>query len=161
MRALLPSSGPGLLKRLEDSSMPEPNSGCRLWLRNTWGGGYGRISVGGVERPAHVVAWELHHGKPVPPGLHICHKCDVRACIEPTHLFDGTRSDNMADMHRKGRGTKHCRKGVSNGRSRLTEAEVRAIRLDPRSGNDTAAAFNISRTVVSHIRLGLSWKHVK
>lgn len=113
MRQLLPTGTP-LLERLEFASIPEPNSGCRLWLAGTWGGGYGRISVDGIERPAHVVAWELYKGRSAPQGLHICHKCDVKPCIEESHLFPGTRSDNMADMHKKGRANKPSRHGRNN-----------------------------------------------
>lgn len=160
MRQYLPTGTP-LQERLDFASIPEPNSGCRLWLGGEWGGGYGRISVDGIERLAHVVSWELHSGRPVQPGFHVCHHCDVKACIEPSHLFEGTRSDNMADMHRKGRANKPSRKGESNGRNKLSEADVRAIRADPRNTKIVGLQYGVHRSIISHVRTRRSWKHVK
>lgn len=70
--------------RLEQHSIPEPNSGCTLWLASGVGD-YGRISVGGTKRMAHVVTWELRFG-PVPEGLELDHKCSTPSCINPDHL---------------------------------------------------------------------------
>lgn len=76
-------------------------NGCRIWQAGKSSTGYGsfnpsRKSGDKRTRNAHKVAWEITHGR-VPSGLLVCHKCDVPACCEPSHLYLGTRSDNICD----------------------------------------------------------------
>jgi HNH endonuclease len=89
-------------QRLDHLSIPEPNSGCLLWTGGYSTYGYGVIGYGGRIWQAHRLAWINVHG-PIPLGALICHRCDVRGCINPDHLFLGTPSDNMVDMHEKRR----------------------------------------------------------
>lgn len=63
--------------------------------------GYGRIFVDGKAERAHRVAWILANG-PIPDGKYVCHRCDVKRCINENHLFLGTHDDNMADAAAKG-----------------------------------------------------------
>ncbi len=107
-----------LRDRFEASYIPEPNSGCFLWVKATTGV-YGHGVMGRGRRGtglilAHRAAWELYRG-PIPPGLLVCHRCDVPCCVNPDHLFLGTYADNNRDMVTKGRhpqfGMTHCKRG--------------------------------------------------
>jgi hypothetical protein len=89
-------------ERFASKYIPEPNSGCWLWIASCVTGGYGKFFFQGKYRRAHRVAWVLHRGL-IPPGLDVLHRCDTSCCVNPDHLFLGTDSVNMRDCVRKGR----------------------------------------------------------
>ena len=91
-----------VIGRLEAQSMPEPNSGCRLWLGEVHDDGYGRISVRNRMRRVHRVAYAAWVS-PLPNGQRVLHRCDQPTCINPDHLYVGTAKDNVDDMVRRGR----------------------------------------------------------
>lgn len=144
--------------KLEQNSMPEPNSGCILWLRYCNDRGYGNVRIDQhTVRLAHRVAWHIAYG-PIPAGLAVCHKCDVPNCINPQHLFLGTNADNVADKVAKGRAT--APRGSSHYRARLTEAQVAAIRADPRTHRKIANAYGVSFGAIDNIKAEKSWAHL-
>ena len=81
--------------------LPEPNSGCWLWDGSAIPQGYGNVRHNGRSVLAHRLSWFLFHGY-WPERL--LHRCDVPACVNPGHLFEGTQSENMLDMVKKNRG---------------------------------------------------------
>lgn len=137
------------LAHLESWYIPEPNSGCWLWLGTLMHNGYGSIGV--RERPmaparklsAHRHAWQLLKGE-IPQGLYVLHKCDVRSCVNPDHLFLGTHADNMADMARKGR--------APGRRRRLRPETVSAILAHPSGVATAARALGVGETTVRRVR---------
>lgn len=141
------------------------SNGCWLWNGPTHRrSGYGMIHFGAYPRRrktmAHRVSWEIFRG-PIPVGLCVLHRCDIPACVRPSHLFLGSHDDNMADMKRKGRARVSV--GVANPRARLNEKDVVEIRRCAREGVDarvTAARFGICRWTVYRIVRRVLWAHV-
>lgn len=78
---------------------------CLVWTGAKSPTGYGRFLYEGANRLAHRVAWLLRNGD-IPQGKRVLHKCDVRCCVNPDHLYIGTQKENYADMESRGRTSK-------------------------------------------------------
>lgn len=142
-------------------------SKCWLWKGATKGNGYGMIGVLRIRRPisTHRAAYELFVG-PIPPGLCVLHKCDVRNCVNPDHLFLGTQRDNIHDSIRKGRFSfVKAPRGERNGRAKLTVSDVRAIRdAHDRRGISCcqlSRLYNMSSVAIDDVVHRRHWSHVK
>lgn len=156
--------------------IPEPNSGCWLWTGSLTKNGYGTIGTYNASnrlrvKLAHRVSWELHRG-PIPAGsgYHgtcVCHTCDVRACVNPGHLFLGTHAENMADMAAKGRGAPPPRtvlRGEMSPAARLTANDVREIRAIAAAGLSQRVLgrrFGVSYVSIGAILRGTTWRSVR
>lgn len=139
-----------LRERFDEKWMPEPFSGCWLWTAGVDAKGYGRIGALRKNQKAQRIAWQLYRGD-IPCGLSVLHKCDVRCCVNPEHLFLGDNADNTYDMIAKCR---HYRK--------LKDCDVLVIKQSPpRLGGKLARRFNVSAALISRIRLGHLWKHIQ
>lgn len=145
---------------LEGNYIPEPMSGCWLWEGAVQANGYG---VAG-RKLAHRQSWEDHHG-PIPEGMSVLHKCDVRSCINPDHMFLGTQQDNLADMRRKGRGVvPQSPAGEAHHFAVLTVAVVKKMRADHASGRSIKSIADEHATHPATARDAIrhaTWKHVQ
>lgn len=139
-----------------------PHGDCHLWTASRHYNGYGKIYSGaplGKMLLAHRAAWQLAFG-PIPEGMCVCHHCDNRKCVNPDHLFLGTKADNSADMVAKGRS--HSHSGSTNGNAKLTEADVRGIRgllAQGVTGLELGRRYGVSPQQISRIKLGERWGH--
>lgn len=155
-----------IIERFEEKYEAVPECGCWLWTgaRKRLYGKFGYPQV-----LAHRASWEIHR-YPIPEGLCVLHKCDTPLCVNPNHLFLGTRTDNAADREAKGRGRQgsHFQNGNKCGsmpgekhpEAKLTDAGVRAIRVDIRSQQAIAMDYGVAQTTISRIKLKQSWANV-
>ncbi len=86
-------------ERFEIKYVKDP-SGCWLWTACTNSSGYGCFNFEGKWAMAHRVSWELVNGN-IKKGMQVLHTCDVPRCVNPSHMFLGTKSDNMKDAVKK------------------------------------------------------------
>ena len=97
-----------VFERIENGSIPEPNSGCLLWIKNINNNGYGMVNYNGKRYLAHRLNYELTKS-PIPDGLELDHLCRTPNCINPDHLEPVTHEINMK---RSSHATKtHCKNG--------------------------------------------------
>ena len=128
---------------------------CWIWTGRIDNDGYGALGTTRVHR----WSYELHHG-PIAPGNVIMHSCDVRLCVNPAHLSQGSITDNIRDRDIKGRGTK----GVDKPNALLTEQQVRGARNLSRLGDtieSIAAKYKVSKSTVQDALKRRTWKHIK
>lgn len=151
-----------IVARFESRFIPEPMSGCWLWFGACDARFYGKMNLGGgIYVKAHRLSFVLFKG---PLSANACHHCDNPACVNPDHLFDGTRSENTLDSWRKGRRV-HIRTpmGEANNKAKLTAPKVIEIRARLAQGDPVARiALEHGVTVQSiyYVRHGQTWKHL-
>lgn len=152
-------------------------STCWIWVASKRHKGYGAFAYtqNGVtiQDRAHRYSWQIHKGD-IPPGVCVLHNCpggDNPACVNPAHLFLGSKADNNADMHLKGRARSgasktpadlcHYRRGENHSNARLTQEQVQGLRDRRNQGasfSTLAREFGIGQTTAFKIVKGITWK---
>ena len=131
---------------------------CWLWQGYVNRRGYGRLSHQGESSYAHRVAWELTHDA-IPPGMVVRHACDNPPCVNPAHLLLGSQADNMRDKKERGR-SRGAPPGENHPKNKLTEEQVREIRVATGSCREIAIRYGVSKSTIVEIRAGLTWRHL-
>jgi hypothetical protein len=135
---------------------------CEIWHGATTHDGYPLKWHEGKTRMWHRVIFETHYKMRIPEGWCVCHKCDVRRCINPEHLFIGTYKDNFEDARLKNR--MRWARGERHGRAVLTQRNVKDIRELLGQGKtiaDCAKRFHCGRTTIWRIKNNITWRGVK
>lgn len=136
------------------------STGCWLWVGAVHANGYGVFGINASNLvQAHRFSFMMFVGK-IPPNTDVCHKCDVRRCVNPAHLFLGTRAENMQDAVNKGR----VPRGMNKANCKLNDDSVRALRADRLGGMSypkLAKKYGVSVRVAYTVVKGLAWGHVR
>ncbi len=128
--------------------------------------GYGRFNINGADYKAHRVSYFLANGR-IDDSLLVLHRCDVRACVNPKHLVQGTAKDSSQDAVRKGRNIRLY--GEQNGKAKLTRRKVKDIKRMLRAVADgklkmyqyqIAHYHGVSPATVSYLKNGGRWDNI-
>ena len=141
-----------LHEKFEAQYIPEPNSGCWLWVGSTskTGSGYGQMYCKPRLEQAHRASWMLNIG-PIPSGKFVCHKCDNRLCVNPDHLFIGDALANAKDRDNKGRSRWQIGKRYLPWQH-FSPEEIKEIILAKGTLKQVAAQFGCSKSYVGFLR---------
>lgn len=134
---------------------------CWLWTGSLQQNGYGRCSFKIFPTNlAHRASYSLFRGR-ITKGLHVLHKCDIKNCVNPEHLFLGTHNDNMKDMVIKQRSSF----GSKNTNAKLNDNIVKEIlnkySTEKISKVALAKEYGIGKSQMGAIILRKLWKHIK
>lgn len=131
------------------------SAGCWVWTGKPDSEGYGRFKLCGEETGAHRAAYRLFVGE-IPDGLFVCHHCDNKVCVNPSHFFLGTSAENIRDCVAKGRQPK----GTAKPDAKLDDEIVRTIRASSLPTAELSQRYGVSKQNIWAARTGRSWRHV-
>lgn len=145
--------------RFKEKYVETDADSCWVWTACITNSGYGSFLCDGRPRQAHRVAYRIAFGH-CPDDLFVCHKCDNKSCVNPSHLFLGTAADNNKDRHKKGRSKGGSMPGTSNPVARLTDDTVKAIFQASGTLKQVGERYGVTMQDVSAIRRGNTWSSV-
>lgn len=133
-----------------------PNA-CWRWTASRSQNGYGKFLWNGETTTAHRASWEIHYG-PVPEGKFIIHACEHKDCVNPAHLYLGSRQDYVDRAKQAGR----YGAGESHSQVKLTTQQVREIRdlSDIATYEEIAEYYGVSPSQVCRIVRRKAWAHL-
>jgi hypothetical protein len=146
----------------------EGNRGCWLWTGAARSDGYGVIRLRGQTASVHRVSFDLSGGETTSEKPCVLHKCDIKRCLRPSHLFAGSKADNTKDMVAKGRHGSTLypenHRGENNGNVELTEKTAIEIRSRYAAGGvsyaDLGSEYGVTKTHIWRIVRRKAWSHV-
>ncbi len=146
----------GATERFLREHITHRSAECLLWPYGLTRSGYGLATVGG--RQLHASRWMciLAHGEPPSPEHEAAHSCGVPSCVNPVHIRWDTGAGNQADRILHGTDNR----GVRNGKTSLTDDDVRAIRAAPPDLAALMVRYGISRGSITKIRSRKRWGHI-
>jgi hypothetical protein len=130
---------------------------CWEWKAGKTSKGYGLYRYDGQNVYAHRFAYMLANPN-FNQALCVCHKCDNRGCVNPSHMFLGTITDNDNDKVNKKRQARGQRVG-----GLLSEKDIIAISLKYKEGktqNSLAREFGVNQSQISRIVNRRRWGHI-
>lgn len=142
------------------NSTPIPFSGCWIWDRGTNGRGYGWLRHPSLTSTAHRISYQVANNIILPRHIDVCHSCDIRLCVNPDHLFAGTRKDNMQDCVRKGRLRPPKLRGDKCPASKLTSNQVLEIRASSEKYKILAIRYGVTVRTIAGIKTRETWWYI-
>lgn len=133
---------------------------CWFWLAARSKAGYGVFRAADMSL-TYAHRWSLEHalGRPLGAGMEALHRCDTPPCVNPSHLREGTRQENVDDAVNRLRAARGNRLPIA----KLDPGLVLSIRKRAAAGESAsslAAAFCVSRAAIHKVIKGETWKHV-
>lgn len=129
--------------------------GCWEWTKTSHPFGYGRFGYDKKIYLSHRLSYQIHYGSITSKDC-VLHKCDNPSCVNPQHLFLGSRADNAIDRTQKNR----TLKGSAVTISIFTEQQILDIRASIKSVKQLAIDYNANIQTIYNIRNRKTWRHI-